>query len=183
MPNLQSSTTVSSTNNSLRVVDIVEGTSVDGPGLRTAVYFAGCAHRCPGCHNESTWPFDAGSDRSLADLMDVIRYNGFDVTFTGGDPVYQAEALLPLAKAIRAEGLGIWCYTGFLYEEVVADVVPRARRLLDFVDVLVDGPYMAALRNADLLFRGSSNQRLVDVAASLSAGTVKLYDADPIPHW
>ena len=91
----------------LRVINIAEGTSVDGPGLRTSIYFAGCEHACPGCHNPESWPFDAGSDWSVEKLMSVVRFNRFDVTFSGGDPMYQAEALLPLAQQIKAAGYNI----------------------------------------------------------------------------
>ena len=92
----------------LRVINIAPGTSADGPGLRTSIYFAGCDHRCPGCHNPASWPFDAGEEKSVEDLMKVIQYNRFHVTFSGGDPMYQAAELLPLAKAITEMGLKIW---------------------------------------------------------------------------
>lgn len=154
----------------IRIMDIVDGTIVDGPGLRTSVYTSGCAHACPGCHNSSTWPFDAGRDTSVDEIMQRIIYNGNNVTLSGGDPMYQAEALLSLAQRIRREGLTLWCYTGFLYEELLG--MAPCRALLDFVDVLVDGPFVEARRNPDLRFRGSDNQRIIDVAASLSAGTV-----------
>jgi len=146
---------------SLRVINIAEGTSVDGPGLRTGIYFAGCAHACPGCHNPESWPWDAGEDWSVDRLMTVIRYDRFNVTFSGGDPMYQAAKLLPLAKAIKEEGLTLWCYTGFLYEDI-RDKSPF-KELLAYIDVLVDGPYMEALKPAGpaLRFRGSSNQRFI----------------------
>ena len=85
----------------MRIVDIIAGTAVDGPGLRTSIYFAGCAHRCPECHNPSTWDFSAGKEMSTAEIMEVIEENGFNVTFTGGDPLYQAAAIVPLAEEIR----------------------------------------------------------------------------------
>ena len=157
-------------NDTLRVVRIVEGTTVDGPGLRTSIYFAGCRHHCPGCHNESTWDFMAGRDMSIAEIMEVVLYNESDVTFSGGDPLYQAEALIPLAKAICGAGLNIWCYTGFTFEELLGSRIPGVRELLSYVDVLVDGPYIATERNTNLLFRGSENQRLIDVGASLAKG-------------
>lgn len=150
----------------LRVIDIVEGTSVDGPGLRTSIYFAGCGHRCPGCHNPETWDFDAGREMTVERIMEIVRYNGFNVTFSGGDPLYRPEALLPLARAIRDEGLTIWCYTGFTYPELADD--ERYRQLLPLFEVLVDGPFVEKLRDPDLLFRGSSNQRLIDISRSTS---------------
>lgn len=145
----------------LQVIDIVPGTSVDGPGLRTSIYFAGCDHRCPGCHNPSTWDFNSGHPMTVDQLMAEIDYNGFNVTFSGGDPLYQAEALIPLAKAIKASGKTIWCYTGFLYEQLCAD--DRYKRLLDYIDVLVDGPFVESLLDPDLPFRGSSNQRIIQL--------------------
>ena len=148
----------------LRVIDIVDGTSGDGPGLRTSIYFAGCAHQCPGCHNPSTWDFAAGRDMSIDELMEHIADSGFNVTFSGGDPIYQKEALTTLARAIKAAGKTIWCYTGFTYEQLTAD--HSCDELLSLIDVLVDGPYIEAMRDTDLLFRGSANQRLIDIKKS-----------------
>lgn len=151
----------------LRVVDIVDGTSVDGPGLRTSIYFAGCKHCCPGCHNPSTWDFSAGSDMTVDQLMAHIIENDFNVTFSGGDPLYQLPTLTILAKAVKAVGKTIWCYTGFTYEELAASYVYD--EILSLIDVLVDGPYIQSLRDPDLRFRGSSNQRIL-----------ALGDADPV---
>lgn len=145
----------------LRVINIAEGTSVDGPGLRTSIYFAGCWHACPGCHNPESWPFDAGTDWSVERLMEVIRYNRFPVTFSGGDPLYQTEALLPLARQIKAEGYDLWCYTGFRWEDI-RDKQPYSE-LLKYIDVLVEGPFVMALKpqGQALRFRGSTNQRFI----------------------
>lgn len=145
----------------LRVIDIIDGTSVDGPGLRTSIYFAGCDHRCPGCHNPSTWDFNAGHDMTVDQLIDRIIDNDFNVTFSGGDPLYQHEALTELAHRIKSVGKTIWCYTGFIYEDLLAD--EKYTELLSLIDVLVDGPYIQALRDPDLPFRGSSNQRLIEL--------------------
>lgn len=143
----------------LRVVDIVDGTSVDGPGLRTSIYFAGCDHRCPGCHNPSTWDFRAGYDMTVDQLMRRIIDNDFNVTFSGGDPLYQLQPLTTLARAVKAAGKTIWCYTGFIYEDLLAD--SRYDEILSLIDVLVDGAFILALRDTDLRFRGSSNQRII----------------------
>lgn len=145
----------------MRILDIVPGTSVDGPGLRTAIYFAGCQHACPGCHNPQSWDFSAGRDMSVDEIMEEIIENDFDVTFTGGDPMYSVEAIIPLAKEIKNIGKDIWCYTGFLYGDIISD--SRKRELLKYIDVLVDGPFIESLRDIHLLFRGSSNQRLIDI--------------------
>ena len=145
----------------LRVINIAEGTSVDGPGLRTSIYFAGCKHACPGCHNPESWPFDAGSDWTVERLLSLVKYNRFDVTFSGGDPMYQAAELLPLAKAIREAGYGIWCYTGFRFEDI-RDKSPY-KELLEYIDVLVDGPFVEKEKPVGkaLRFRGSKNQRFI----------------------
>lgn len=155
----------------LRVIDIVPGTSVDGPGLRTAIYFAGCAHRCPGCHNPQSWDFEAGRDMTPDELMAVIAENDFDVTFTGGDPMYQAGSIAPLARRIAELGKDIWCYTGFRYEDLLN--LPEAQPLLQHIDVLVDGPFVESQRDIHLLFRGSANQRLIDMKKSTPDSVVE----------
>lgn len=157
----------------MRILDIVPGTSVDGPGLRTAIYVAGCSHGCPGCHNPQSWNFGAGREMSIDEVMLEVIENDFDVTLTGGDPMYSAEQLIPLAARIKEAGKSIWCYSGFSYEAVMGN--EPMRRLLEYVDVLVDGPYVEALRDPSLRFRGSSNQRLVDLRRSVP-GELVFYD-------
>ncbi len=147
----------------LRVIDIIDGTSVDGTGLRTSIYFAGCSHQCPGCHNPSTWDFNAGRDMTIDQLIEHIIDNDFNVTFSGGDPLYQLEPLTELARRIKSVGKTIWCYTGFVFEDLVAD--KKYAELLSLIDVLVDGPYIQSLRDPDLPFRGSSNQRIIEIGA------------------
>ena len=154
----------------MRVVDLVEGTSVDGPGLRTTIYFAGCNHHCPGCHNPHTWNFDAGIEMSRQEIIDRIVENDFDVTFSGGDPMYQSSDILPLARQIKSLGKTIWCYTGFLFEEILSS--PEMSSLLPYIDVVVDGQFIESLKDTDLIFRGSSNQRIIDVGATLASGNI-----------
>lgn len=150
----------------MRVIDISEGTTVDGPGLRTSIYFAGCTHHCTGCHNPQSWPANAGKDMTEDQLMDIIRYNAFNVTFTGGDPFFQAPAVAQLAQRIKAElGFNIWCYTGYRWEDIKDNL--NYRPLLEHIDMLVDSPFVLDLRDTTLRFRGSSNQRIIDVPASL----------------
>lgn len=157
----------------LRVLDIVGGTSVDGPGLRTSVYLAGCVHRCPGCHNPQSWEMSGGKEMSVDEIIAVIDENDFNVTLTGGDPMCQAEGVAELARRLKEAGRNVWCYTGYTYEEVCGDAVMSS--VLPYVDVLVDGEFERAKRDTGLRFRGSSNQRLVDVARS-AAGMVTLWD-------
>ena len=158
----------------VRVLDIIEDTMVDGPGFRTSIYCAGCLHGCPGCHNPQSWDFDQGREMTTRQLMAIITADPYaNVTFSGGDPMYQAAGFAELAHAIHNETQkDIWCYTGFMYESLISH---DQRELLEHVDVLVDGPYVERLRDTDLLFRGSSNQRLIDVPKSLYAGEVVLW--------
>lgn len=165
--------------NKLRVVRIVEGTSVDGPGLRTSIYLAGCKHQCPGCHNPATWDFDAGSDMTYDEIMEVIRYNQFPVTFSGGDPMFQAEALAPFIKKIKAEtGLDIWCYTGYTFEHLRKMDSPAINDVLNNIDCLVDGPFIEAQRDISLRFRGSHNQRIINLPATNKTGEIVLWDSE-----
>lgn len=165
--------------NKLRVVRIVEGTSVDGPGLRTSIYLAGCKHQCPGCHNPATWDFEAGSDMAYDEIMDVIRYNQFPVTFSGGDPLFQADALAPFIKKIKAEtGLDIWCYTGYTFEALRKMDSPAINDVLSNIDCLVDGPFIEAQRDISLRFRGSHNQRIINLPATLASGEIILWNSE-----
>lgn len=157
----------------LRVLDIARGTSVDGPGLRDSIYFAGCHHACEGCHNPQSWDMNGGREMSDDEIMEILRYDDFDVTFSGGDPMYRAAEVARLARLIKDElGKTIWCYTGFEFENIVSD--PHFRCLLETIDVLVDGPFVLAERDLSLRFRGSGNQRIIDVKRSLASGTVVL---------
>lgn len=158
----------------LRIIDILHDTTVDGPGFRTSIYCAGCRHECPGCHNPQSWPFDAGRDMTVEEVLGIILSDPFaNVTFTGGDPFYQAEAFASLARKVKEESVKtIWAYTGFLFEQL------QGTPLLPLIDVLVDGPFVMARRDKDLLFRGSANQRLIRVADSLKAGSIVLYSPE-----
>lgn len=164
----------------LSIIDIIEDTMVDGPGLRTSVYCAGCPNACPGCHNPQTWDINVGHPMSTDDIMQVIMADPFaNVTFSGGDPMYQAEGFTELARAIHsASSKTIWCFTGYTFEKLMR--MPKQRELLQEIDVLVDGPFVQAERDPDLYFRGSRNQRLIDVKRSLAAGQVVLYDYRPL---
>ena len=132
---------------------------MDGPGFRTSIYFAGCRHHCPGCHNPQSWDFENGVEMSVDELMDIIREEDFDVTFSGGDPLYHPEFVRALSHRICEEGHNVWLYTGFTYEDILAD--NRLKDALEFIDTLVDGPFIEEFKDADLRFRGSSNQRII----------------------
>lgn len=145
----------------IRVLDIAYETMADGPGFRTSIYCAGCIHHCPGCHNPQSWDFNGGKEMTVQELLDIIKDDEFaDVTFSGGDPLCQVEAFTELARRIKEEtDKTIWCYTGYTYEKILAD--ERLSMILPYLDVLVDGPFVQELRNPELRFRGSSNQRII----------------------
>lgn len=154
----------------VNVLDIVRGTTVDGPGFRTSVYMAGCRHACPGCHNPQSWDFNGGTLMDIEELMAVVEEEDWDVTLTGGDPMYHPGAVMEIARRVHELGHDIWVYTGFTWEELIKKEV--FSNVLRLIDVIVDGPYHAAERDTDLLFRGSRNQRIIDVASSLESGMI-----------
>jgi len=147
-----------------RILKIIPDTTVDGEGLRTSVYFAGCKHNCKGCHNPSSWNFDAGEEVDTSYIVDkVIEYDNHKVTFSGGDPMYRKNEVLEIIDELRlyVPDINIWIYTGFTYEELVKMDDPTINEILSKIDVLVDGPFIESLKDEDLLFRGSSNQRII----------------------
>ncbi len=147
---------------------------VDGEGIRTVIWTQGCGHHCKGCHNPETWSFDEGY---LIDVKDVINeidnLSGQDgITFSGGDPLYQVDACLKIAKHCKERDLNVWCYTGFLYEDLLKN--DKYLELLKYIDVLVDGPFILSQRSLDLKFKGSENQRVIDVPNSLKENKIVL---------
>ena len=156
----------------ISILEIVEDTTVDGPGFRTSVYSSGCPHHCPGCHNPQSWSIDNGHPVEIEEILKVILDDPFaDVTFTGGDPMFQPQGFTTLAKAIKQHSnKNIWCYTGYRFEELLQN--PAQRTLLEQIDTLVDGRFIEALKDEELRFRGSSNQRIIDVQASLRKGDI-----------
>lgn len=144
---------------------------VDGPGLRFVVFAQGCSFGCPGCHNPQTHAFGAGVDRSPEEIFAEIRRNPLarGVTFSGGDPFFQAEAFSALAALLKEAGYEVAAYTGFTWEALAAGGSAAQRELLARLDVLVDGRFEIAQRDLGLRFRGSANQRVIDVPASLEA--------------
>lgn len=160
----------------ISIMDIVEDTTVDGPGFRTTVYCAGCPNRCPGCHNPQSWDIENGHEADVEDILEKILSDPFaDVTFSGGDPMFQPQGFKALAKAVKEKSTkNIWCYTGYLFEDLLK--MPQQRELLEYVDVLVDGRFVEALKDESLRFRGSSNQRIIDVRASFERGCTVVMD-------
>ena len=162
--------TVSSTN-SIRILGIKYGTSVDGIGLRTSLYCAGCENRCPGCHNPQSWDENGGDAITVDELYKRIVEADMNITFTGGDPMLHPEGFIALASLIkRNTDKTIWCYTGYRFEELLSH--PIRRQLVELCDVIVDGRYIEKERDLSLHFRGSRNQRIIDVKASLNGDVV-----------
>lgn len=166
--------------NKLSILNIIHDTTVDGPGFRTAIYSAGCMHQCRGCHNPESWNIANGSYYSVKDLLKVIEDDEFaNVTFSGGDPLMQIDGFTELARQIKdTTKKSIWCYTGFRYEQIVQS--KRLSSILPFLDVLIDGRYVKNLRNEDLQFRGSSNQRIIDVQKSLQCDEIVLWGNEEV---
>lgn len=156
----------------IRIAGIVQDSIVDGSGMRLTVFTQGCPHHCPGCHNPETHDFNGGS---LVDTSVIVAMLDTDplldgITFSGGEPFEQVEAIKFIAHEAHKRRLNVWCYTGWTWEEIMDK--PHMRGLLAYIDVLVDGRFVMEQRSLALKWRGSTNQRVIDVAESLFAGTV-----------
>ena len=154
---------------------IVTDSVVDGRGLRTVIWCQGCPHDCPGCHNPDTHDFAGGFlqdvDTLIEEILAVKMQSG--VTFSGGDPMMQADSCAFIASRLKEQGINIWCYTGFTFEELLDR--PDCLHFLQYIDVLVDGVFELSLKSYELMFKGSANQRIIDVPDSLRQKQVVLY--------
>lgn len=160
----------------LRLAGIVNDSITDGPGLRAAVFVQGCPRRCEGCHNPQALEFDGGTVRNVDEVWTAISRNPLlsGVTFSGGEPFCQAGALAALARHAKEAGLEVAAYTGYTFEELLQNDDPDVHALLELCDVVVDGPFILARRNLLLKFRGSDNQRILNVQQSLAEGRAVL---------
>lgn len=148
----------------LQVAGFLEHSTVNGIGLRSVLFLSGCPHHCPYCQNETMQNYDYGESIDDGIILSRILKNSpllEGVTLSGGEPFEQAKALLPLVKAIKAHKLTLWCYTGYTYDELLQD--PDKQQLLTYIDVLVDGPFINALKDENLKYRGSSNQHVYEL--------------------
>jgi len=168
----------------IRLYGLVADSIVDGPGYRVSVFTQGCPHHCPGCHNPESHAPEGGTLWTLNDVEKKFTGNPLltGITLSGGEPFAQAGACAELARRARAKGLTVWAYTGYLYEQLLDKALADAdvRELLAHTDVLVDGPFVLALRSLDLEFCGSRNQRLIDLNRTRETGVVTLYEK---PEW
>ena len=167
----------------VRIAGQVKHSAVDGPGVRYALFLQGCPHNCKACQNPDTHDPDAGIERDLDEVIDEILHTKFldGITLSGGDPFFQPEASLAIAKAAREAGLDVWAYSGWTYEQLAGLTAEGIRPPEHARDVLVDGRYVDALhvdddRRQECMWRGSFNQRLIDVQKSLEQGRAVEYE-------
>ena len=157
----------------MRIAGIAEDSIVDGPGLRVSVFTQGCPHGCEGCHNREAQEFEGGQEMSVEEIIAIIKKNELadGVTLTGGEPFCQPEDCAKIARAAKAAGLNIWTYSGYTLEELceLSKENTGIMELLSVTDVLVDGRFILAEKSFDVKWRGSKNQRLIDVPRSLAA--------------
>lgn len=147
----------------MKVLKIIPDTMADGPGLRTSVYVAGCSHRCKGCHNPQSWDFNQGDEYEPKELAYILIKNKYtDITFSGGDPIYQIKDLIDTCKYIKElSNKNIWVYTGFTREEL--ESIPRYSELKKYIDSIVVGRFIQELKDPSLKFMGSSNQKIINI--------------------
>lgn len=159
---------------------LMKDSIVDGEGIRTVIWTQGCSHKCPGCHNPQTHSFDDGFELDIEEVKkEIDALEGQDgITFSGGDPLYQVDACLELAKYIKSKKMTIWCYTGFTYEALISlsKNNPNIKEFLKIIDVLIDGPFLLEQKSLDCVFRGSKNQRIIDTKESLKQNKVCLVE-------
>lgn len=166
--------------NKIRLAGIIYESLVNGPGMRRVYFSQGCKHNCKGCHNQDSHDFNGGEimdiNELIADLKDNTIVRG--VTFSGGDPFEQADKFTYMAIKIKELGLNIWCYTGYTFEELMSNVDSKKEwlDLLQNIDVLVDGRFDIDKMQDGLKFRGSTNQRIINVPESLRTGEVILQE-------
>ena len=164
--------------NTIRIAGVVRESIVDGPGLRFTVFCQGCPHGCKGCHNMATHDFSGGYDCEISRILEAIDENPLldGVTFSGGEPMCQPEAFYNLAVQVKERGLNIVTYTGFTYEELITmgESNIGVKKLMDLTDILVDGRFVLEERDLTLPFRGSANQRLIDMNLTRERGKLTL---------
>lgn len=170
----------------MRIAGIVSDSIVDGPGIRYTIFAQGCPRDCPGCHNPQTHDPQGGYEIDVAKLVDEIRANPLldGVTFSGGEPLMQAAPLTQVARVAKELGLNVVVYSGYSWEEICAANNANWNELLEFVDVLVDGPYESERRDWNLRFAGSTNQRFIDVQRTLRSDALvvlPIFDHMPTP--
>ena len=150
---------------------IVSDSIVDGPGIRTTIFSQGCPHHCEGCHNPETWDFGGGTQLPVEAILDIVRSNPLcrGVTFSGGEPFAQAAGFAKLARLLKEKGYEVASYSGYTFEQLLEGSEAQ-KDLLSVIDVLIDGPFLLSQKSLEIAFRGSKNQRILDVKKSLAEG-------------
>ena len=159
--------------------EITADSIVDGEGIRSVIWCQGCIHNCPGCHNPNTHSFNDGVLKDVSEVCEEIEKMEFQdgITLSGGDPLCQIDACLEIAKFAKQKGLSVWCYTGYKMEDLLKRINKefKLKELLENIDVLVDSPFILALKSYDVPFRGSSNQRLINSKESVNQNKIIIY--------
>lgn len=160
----------------MKILDIVHDSIVDGIGLRIVIFFSGCPHKCKGCHNPQSWNINNGHYYTINEVINEIKSNKIiqGITFSGGEPFYQQiNEIIELAKILKNMNYNIWAYSGYSFEKIIKD--KNKFKLLQYIDVLVDGKYIEEQRDLTLKFKGSLNQRIIDVQQSLKQNKIILW--------
>ncbi|MEA5085308.1 MAG: anaerobic ribonucleoside-triphosphate reductase activating protein [Lachnospiraceae bacterium] len=162
----------------IKISQVINDSIVDGSGVRLAVFTQGCIHNCPSCHNPKTHDINGGKETDTEKIAKLLADNPLldGVTLTGGDPFMQAEQCAQIAKDAHSLGLNVWTYTGYTYEQLLDKNDPHFNALMDNTDVLIDGRFILEQRSLELKFRGSKNQRVIDLNKTRETGNiVELY--------
>lgn len=162
----------------LSIAGVIKESIVDGRGIRYAVFTQGCPHHCPNCHNPQTWPFDGGSEKEISEIFEDFKQNPMlrGITFSGGEPFCQPAPLAELARQVHDIGKDVTVFTGYTYEQLLEKNDEAVNSLLAETDVLIDGPFVEELKNLELHFRGSENQRLIDMKKTRESGKIVLLE-------
>ena len=157
----------------IRIAGLVPESYVDGDGIRFAIFMQGCLRNCEGCHNPETHALDGGRLMNTAEIISAIKKNPLldGITLTGGEPFLQVDAANEIACAAKSFGLNVWCYTGFTFEDLPPEVAP----LIENIDVLIDGEFIESQRDLELQFRGSRNQRIIDLKKTREQNKIVLW--------
>ncbi len=160
----------------IRIAGLVPESFVDGDGIRFAIFMQGCRRNCAGCHNPETHALDGGRLIDTEEILAAVKKNPLldGITLTGGEPLLQVDAANEIARVVKSLGLSVWCYTGYTFEELPTSAQP----LLENVDVLIDGEFIERLRDLELQFRGSSNQRIIDIKKTREQNRIVLWEVE-----
>ena len=160
----------------IRIAGIIRESIVDGPGIRFVIFCQGCPHGCEGCHNPDSHDFNGGYDCSIEKIIEAIDKNPLlkGVTFSGGEPMCKPSEFACIAREVKKRNLDVTCFTGYTYERLVEMEDDNINELLSLTDLLIDGPYVKEKRDLTLKFRGSQNQRIIDMNKSREAGVIVL---------